>query len=391
MKLYSKIKTRPEDFVVEEVPLLKPEDEGKYHLLELKKRDVSTLEALRIISRLEKIPLKDIGFAGLKDRYAVTTQYLTVPVEYSLEESCYKIVRNRWVKVDKVNFDKEMGFCIKPIGKVNRPLGLGDLKGNKFTVVVRNFEKNLRERFYRNYEVVRRYGFPNYFGEQRFGSVKSRDDFVLRYLLRGDFDGALKSYFFGKSQIDFWGDWKKLYKTLSPALEEYEKDLIRGLMRGLTPEKAFRILPKNVRLMFNFAFQSFLWNEFLREYVEEKYPFVRVPFINKWKLSYFLEVYDVDYLIQLQIPYTGREFRVNDEVLKGIMKKVFRKYGIKEEWFDKEVGGIIVMTDGLRKAVVFPEGFKILEKTKRSMKLTFTLPPGSYATVLLRFLLKGKI
>ena len=387
MKLYSRIKTKPEDFVVEELPNLTPGDEGKFWFLKLKKRDTSTLEALRVISRFLKVPLKKIGFAGLKDRYAVTTQYLTVPVEFEVRNAAFAY-DGRWKEVPAFDF-KGMGFTVEVVGKVNRPLTLGDLKGNRFTVTVRNFEKNLRERFYRNYEVVKRFGFPNYFGEQRFGSVKSRDDFVLRYLLRGDFDGALRSYFFGKSSVDFWGDWRRLYKTLSPALEEYEKDLIRGLMRGLTPEKAFRILPKNVRLMFNFTFQSFLWNECLRLYVEEKYPFVRVPFINNWKLSYYLEVDDWERLKELQIPYTGREYPPEDEVLKRVMEKVFRRYGVKEEWFNAEVGGMVVMTDGLRRAVVEPEGFKVLEKTKRSMKLTFTLPPGSYATVLLRFLLKG--
>ena len=50
---------------------------------------------------------------------------------------------------------------------------------------------------------------------------------------------------------------------------------------------------------------------------------------------------------------------------------------------------MVVMTDGLRKAIVFPEDFKILEKTKRKMKVTFILPSGAYATVLLRFLLKA--
>ena len=388
MKLYSRIKTKPEDFTVEEIPNLKPGEEGKFHLVELKKRDTSTLEALRVISRFLKIPLKEIGFAGLKDRYAITTQYLTVPASYEISDTCFRFA-GKWQQVDYLDWNRDSGFCIKVLGKVQKPLTLGDLKANRFTITVRNFEKNLRERFYRNYEVVKRYGFPNYFGEQRFGSVKSRDDFVLRYLLKGDYEGALRSYFFGKSTIDFWGDWRKLYRTLSPTLEEYEKDLIRGLMRGLTPEKAFRILPKNVRLMFNFAYQSFLWNEVLREYIEEKYPFVRVPFINNWKLSYYLEVYDITHLKNLEIPYTGHKFPPKDRVLRGAIKKVFKRYGVKEEWFDREVGGMVVMTDGLRKAVVFPEGFKILEKTRSRIKLQFSLPSGSYATVLLRFLLKG--
>ena len=389
MKLYNKIKRKPEDFIVEEVPLLEPQEEGKFRLLKLVKSNVSTLEALRVFSRFTKIPLKEIGFAGLKDKFAVTTQYLTIPVDYSVGKVCFKPVRNRWTEVSHVEIGKEMGFCVEPVGFVDRPLGLGDLKGNRFTITIREFEKNLRERFYRNLEIAKKYGFPNYFGEQRFGSVKSRDDFVLRYILKGDFDGALRSYFFGKSSVDFWGDWKKLYRTLSPALEEYEKDLIRGLMRGLPPEKAFRILPKNVRLMFNFAFQSFLWNEYLREYIEAKYPFVRVPFTNNWKLSYYLEVSDFDYLRELEVPYTGHRYLPEDEILRKAIHKVQKKYGIKREWFDKEVAGMVVMTDGLRKAVVFPENFKVLEKTKRRMKITFTLPSGAYATVLLRFLLKA--
>ncbi|RUM91289.1 MAG: tRNA pseudouridine(13) synthase TruD [Thermovibrio sp.] len=388
MKLYTRIKRTPEDFIVEEISDLEPKKEGNFYLVELKKRNVSTLEALRVISRFLKIPLKEIGFAGLKDRFAVTTQYLTIPTSYEIDERCFRF-NGRWKEVKNLNWEKEYGFCIKPLGKVEKPLKLGDLRENRFTITVRNFEKNLREKFYRNYEIVKRYGFPNYFGEQRFGSVKSRDDFVLRYLLRGDFEGALKSYFFGKSSVDYWGDWKKLYKTLSPTLEEYEKDLIRGLMRGLSAEKAFRILPKNVRLMFNFAYQSFLWNEYLREYIEERYPFIRVPFINNWKLSYWIEVPDVKYLRELQIPYTGKEFEIRDRTLKRAMKRVLKRYGVKEEWFDREVGGMIVMTDGLRKATVFPKDFKILEKTKNRIKVRFSLPPGSYATVLLRFLLKG--
>ena len=389
MKLYNKIKRKLEDFIVEEIPLLEPKEKGKFRLIKLVKSNVSTLEALRVLSRFAKIPLREIGFAGLKDKFAVTSQYLTIPVSYSIEKACFKIVRNRFTEVSHVEIGKEMGFCAEFIGFTDRPLGLGDLKGNRFTITIREFEKNLRERFYRNLEIVRKFGFPNYFGEQRFGSVKSRDDFVLRYILKGDFDGALRSYFFGKSSVDFWGDWKKLYKTLSPALEEYEKDLIRGLMRGLSPEKAFRILPKNVRLMFNFAFQSFLWNEYLREYIEEKYPFVRVPFINNWKLSYYLKVDDFEYLKELEIPYIGHKHLQEDKILRKAILKVQEKYGIKKEWFEKEVAGMVVMTDGLRKAIVFPEDFKILEKTKRKMKVTFILPSGAYATVLLRFLLKA--
>jgi tRNA pseudouridine13 synthase len=140
--------------------------------------------------------------------------------------------------------------------------------------------------------------------------------------------------------------------------------------------------------MFNFAFQSFLWNEYLREYIEEKYLFKRIRFINDWKLSFFLDVYDPDYLSQLEIPFTAHEHHPQDYLLRKVISKVQRRYGIRREWFDKEVAGIKVMTDGLRKAVVSPQNFKIVEKTKEKITVKFYLPAGSYATILLRFLLK---
>jgi len=388
MKLYQRIKTKPEDFVVEEVPAIEIGNEGKFNVYVLKKSNVSTIEAIRLIAKFTKIPLKEIGFAGLKDKFAVTTQYLTIPESYNLEDFCVKLTEKGWTKAENLQHGNETGFCVKRIGKSKIPLSIGDLKGNKFTVVIRNLEKELRERFYKNLEIVKNFGMPNYFGEQRFGSVKGRDDFVMRYILKGDYEGALKSYFLGKGNIEFWGDWRKLYRTLSPKLEEYEKDLIKGLMRGLSPEKAFRILPKNVRLMFNFAFQSFLWNEYLREYIEEKYLFKRIRFINDWKLSFFLDVYDPDYLSQLEIPFTAHEHHPQDYLLRKVISKVQRRYGIRREWFDKEVAGIKVMTDGLRKAVVSPQNFKIVEKTKEKITVKFYLPAGSYATILLRFLLK---
>jgi tRNA pseudouridine13 synthase len=375
--------------VVEEIPLNEPEERGAFHLLKLTKRNVSTLEALRVISRHLKIPLKKIGFAGLKDKFAITSQYITVPDEFSVPQRfCLVQTGSGWRKCKEIPCGATYIF-LERVGKSKEPLTLGRLRANRFTIVVRNFEKSQREKFYRNYEVVKRYGFPNYFGEQRFGSVKSRDNFVLKFLLKGNFEEALRSYFFGKSNLELWGNWRKFYRSISGGLEEYERDLIKGLMRGLPAEKAFRILPKNVRLMFNFAYQSYLWNEVLRGYIEEKYPFVRIPFINNWKLSYYLEVSDLERFRELLIPYTAKEHEVEDKILKKVMERVFLREGVREEWFDAEVGGMKVMTDGLRRAVVFPEDFKILGKTKREITLTFSLPPGSYATVLLRFLLKG--
>ncbi|WP_457568282.1 tRNA pseudouridine(13) synthase TruD [Desulfurobacterium sp.] len=388
MKFYSHIKKRPEDFVVEEIPAISFKNEGEYAVFNLKKRNVSTLEAVRIISKLLKIPLKSIGFAGLKDKYAITSQYITVPEKAIKErEISFSNERGKWKIAKTGQKHANMFFKIKHAGYSNKPISVGNLKGNRFTIKIRNFEKSMREKFYRNLQTVKLYGFPNYFGEQRFGSVKSREDFILKYMLKGEFEKALKVYFLGKEKINTLNSWQQIFRVAKPVLEEYEKDLLKALIKGLHAEEAFRILPKNIRIMFNFAFQSYLFNRILGRYISYRYPYKQVTFINNWKLYFYTEVSDFDYLKNLKIPYTGKTFPPEDPVLKKAMREIFKEEKINPDLFDTEVAGMKVMTDGQRKAIVMPDSFKIVSKTKRDITVQFILPPGSYATILLRALL----
>ncbi|EHP85469.1 tRNA pseudouridine synthase D TruD [Methanotorris formicicus Mc-S-70] len=76
-----KIRQKPEDFIVEEIiDLDKTINEGgECYLYKLTKRNIENLKALSYIAKKFKIPLKEIGYCGLKDRYAITTQYITIP------------------------------------------------------------------------------------------------------------------------------------------------------------------------------------------------------------------------------------------------------------------------------------------------------------------------
>jgi tRNA pseudouridine13 synthase len=388
MSLEKYIKKHPSDFVVEEVIPLKPQEKGDYRLYRLKKSNLSTLQVIRYLSSIWKIKPSQIGFAGLKDKFAVTTQYITVPEAVKpVEKACYLYHGGRWIKSDGVNFENQTGFCIELLGFASDFIKLGDNLGNRFIIKIYHLDKDKKKIFYRNLETIKKIGCGNYFGEQRFGSVKGRNDFIFLYLLKGDTEKALKLYFSIKGDLKNWGKWDKLYRDLKGKLEQYEKDLILGLKRGLPPEKAVRILPKNIRLMFNFAFQSYLWNEYLRKYIEKKYPFKRVPFIHNWKLSFYTDVYDIEYLRKLKIPYTGKDFPPEDPLLKKIIQETLQEYKITEDLFGKETAGIKVLTDGLRNAVFFPEEFRIVQKTKNTLTVKFFLPAGSYATILLRDLL----
>ncbi|WP_457643641.1 tRNA pseudouridine(13) synthase TruD [Persephonella sp.] len=388
MELGKHIKKKPSDFVVEEVPSIDISSSGRYPVYLLKKSGLSTLQVVRFLSYRYRIKPSDIGFAGLKDKVAITTQYLTFPPDIPIpERECFKHHSGKWLKQDRLNYEQETGFCIEKVGYTEEKLQLGQIKGNLFRIKIHSLGKELRRRFYENLQQVELYGCPNYFGEQRFGSIKGTNDFIFLHILKGEFEKALKIYFSIKGDIKNWGNWEAFYRDFRGKVEQYERDLILGLKRGLSFEKAFRILPKNIRLMFNFAFQSYMWNEYLRRYIEARYPFVRVPFMGRWRLSFYTDVDDIGYLKNLEIPYTGREFPPEDKLLKKIIDDTIRELGIGEDAFGKEVGGIKLLTDGLRKAVFIPENLRVVSKTKNSITLSFFLPAGSYATVLIRRLL----
>ncbi len=384
------IKHKPEDFIVEEILNREIVDNGEFSLFELNKINTSTMEAIRQISKEFKIPPTEIGFAGLKDKFAITKQYITIPIKYPLPKEFSLIQKgNKWLELFNCKIDKKYkGFCIKFLGYTDKKINIGDNQGNKFIIKISNLNKNLKRNIYKNIDLLKEIGFPNYFGEQRFGSIKGRNDLIFIDIINGKIENALKKYFSIKNKkLKYWGNWEKFYKEYKNQLEIYERDLILGLKRGLPFEKAIRILPKNIRLLFNFSFQSLLWNEYLKEYIKKKYPYKKIDFINNWKLYFYTSVYDLDYLKELEIPFTAKDFKPKDKLLNRIIKTTLKRFNITKDLFEKEIIGIKILTDEKRKAIVIPKDLAIIEKQSTYVRVSFTLPSGSYATILIRAIL----
>jgi tRNA pseudouridine13 synthase len=150
------IKDKPEDFVVEEVPLEFSGD-GSYFIYELVKNNLSLHHCLDIISRLTSIPSKTIGYAGMKDKKAVTIQYLSFP--------------------KKVRDLKERNFSLSFKTKNVERLNLGCLKGNKFKILLRDYFGKINKNSL----------IPNYFDEQRFSEHNYEAGLAI---LRKDFKKA---------------------------------------------------------------------------------------------------------------------------------------------------------------------------------------------------------
>lgn len=134
-----KIKSKPEDFIVEEIPVFENKKSGKYTYFLLEKRNYNTEKVIQKLSRYYNIPRKRFGYAGSKDKRAVTKQYCSV--------------KGR-IKAVELN-----DISVKVVGYGDEPISLGDLSSNKFTITIRNVTKKPKPITF----------IINYFDEQRFG------------------------------------------------------------------------------------------------------------------------------------------------------------------------------------------------------------------------------
>ena len=148
-----RIKSRPEDFFVSEIPLALPEGEGEHLWVRVRKRGWNTTAVAALLAKHAGVGKRDVSHAGLKDRQAVTEQWFSIHLP------------GREARLPKTPDD---GIEILEQRRHGRKLRRGALKGNRFEIVIRDCEG---ERVAVDGRLARiaAEGFPNYFGEQRFG------------------------------------------------------------------------------------------------------------------------------------------------------------------------------------------------------------------------------
>lgn len=152
--LKANIRTAPEDFFVEEIPSFEPTGEGEHFLLTVEKRGLNTAAVAKQLADWAGLPEMAIGYAGMKDRHAVTRQRFSVhlpkrvaPELGTLESEQLHVIEHVWH---------------------NRKLPRGALAGNRFVLVLRDVQGE-REAIDARLAQIAARGLPNWFGEQRFG------------------------------------------------------------------------------------------------------------------------------------------------------------------------------------------------------------------------------
>ncbi len=172
----ARIKVIPEDFVVDEIPAYSPSGQGNHLLLRFEKRDLTTPDAVRAIGRALSVPGRDIGIAGLKDKVAVTTQWISLP--YPGEPR-------------KISLEEELealelpGIRILSFARHDNKLRTGHLTWNRFKIRLRGVPASRVSAVIAGLERVAACGLPNAFGAQRFGRDRDNADRALSFL-RGE-------------------------------------------------------------------------------------------------------------------------------------------------------------------------------------------------------------
>lgn len=355
------IKKSPKDFKVEEVTapgeVLESNKEhsfdskpkGDYLICRLVKRDWEQNRAIREISNRMHISRRRIGYAGTKDKRALTSQRI------SIRKAKPKHVENLKIK------DME----ITPLEFSDESISLGDLWGNRFTIKIETDEK-LRE-------VPER--VPNYFGHQRFGKIRPITHLVGKAILNKDPEKAVKIYL-AKVFPDESEDAKKARewlkenweeKPFKEALKRYPKYLgyERTMLHHLAEYprdfiNALRELPRNLEIMFIHAYQSDLFNQYLDK-VKDK---------------------DLD---QDEGPVYGYGTELRNKYEEGVLEE----NGVSLEDFKNPLMPEMSSEGKRRKLFIDLEDFEVLEEGDGFYVVGFSLPKGSYATVVIDNLFEG--
>jgi tRNA pseudouridine13 synthase len=298
------LKLLPQDFIVEEISRdgavhtvelgnLEPaqETEGGTYYVDLVKVGISSIDARVRLSDLLGIDGKDIGYTGIKDRFALTSQLISIR---GLADS------------EKLLDIHDDNFFLKNLHRGKGILVNGALRGNQFTITVRAEkpisavqQKEMAERL-REIELQ---GFWNFFYFQRFGTPRLMSHVLGRLIIKGRYEETIKQCCIRTSPYEppyinaireeiakHWGDWNAIMALISPFPAYFDDE--RTFMYHLAEHPtdflgALRSLPDQVRLWI-YAYACHLFNRKLSELIEKKEIPLTLPFItshdpNDWK------------------------------------------------------------------------------------------------------------
>ncbi|WP_414469867.1 tRNA pseudouridine(13) synthase TruD [Methanobacterium sp. ACI-7] len=404
-----KIRTKYEDFYVEEIPESLPSGEGNNTWVFIEKLGRETLDVVLDIARELHIDRKRMGFAGMKDKRAVTRQWICVvngnPEEIkALEEKLYNVE-------------------ILKIMQNEKKLRIGQLIGNKFRLLIRD-TKNPEKDVKIAREVLAELessGVPNYFGWQRFGSKRANTHVVGKMMLENDLKKVIDAYIGNPypeepehiKEVRQMYDDGKLHEAFEsmPRGMRYEKMMLKALLKEMKKKevdnisdlddksykRAIESLPKPLKRMFVHAYQSYLFNKAVSERAKlgiDQYVEGDIIIDNEEHLVHEFgdeineriknfEVHPTAPLFGSKVPLAGGKLGEMEQKILDDDSVTLEEFKVPKM---PKLG-----SHGLRRAMRFKIWEASAEVTDEGILVEFSIPKGCYATAVLREIMKNEV
>lgn len=380
-------KELPEDFQVTE-KTSRQVASGRFSLYRLTKCNIGTLEAIDAVSRRLQIHRRDIAFGGLKDRRAVTTQFMT-------------ILGNAPPRVDGEN------WSIERIGTTSHPFQTSDIEANEFTVRLRHLSTDDTVRISSAATHIERVGVPHYFDDQRFGSVSDAGEFPAVPWCRGDWEGVIWLITTAPNRHDSrrtaadkhairqrWRNWRDLTALITdPELALVMRYLAH---RPTDFRGAITVVSQEKRSLLLNAFQSALWNLMLDEWVG-----TNIPVSNQLSLpGEFVPLHAARHLsssmhqqvVTLQLPLPTARSPAPAGPMRDLMESAAHKFGLSVRELRVKYPRDSFFSKGNRDGWLFPSRLSTYveddarHEGHKAVVLQFTLPRGGYASLVIKWL-----
>jgi tRNA pseudouridine13 synthase len=380
------IKEIPEDFLVEEIPLYAPCGDGEHLYLRVEKCGITTFDLLQRLARALGVRERDIGYAGLKDARATTRQ--TLSLTGVTEEQALAL-------------DLE-GIRILSAARHRNKLRLGHLAGNRFTIRVRQVGAEALEQALDVLSVLQDIGVPNRFGQQRYGSLGNSHT-IGGALLRGDHAAAAAQIVGDPAAIsnERWrqgaeafaaGDYDTALAAL-PARFRDERRMIQMLKDGRSAKEAVLALPNKLLRLYLSAYQASLFDRMvdMRLATLDRLWAGDLAFKHDNGACFLVEDPEVEQVRadRFEISPTAPLFGCKLTQARGeaglLEAALLDKEGVQLE--DFRLGAGLTM-EGERRPLRVPLSAAEAHCEGDDLVLSFALPRGSYATAVLREVMK---
>ena len=341
-----------DNFIVRECLAYELLGQGEWLYLNIEKKDMSTPELLKYLSSELGVKQSDLGYAGLKDKQGLTSQWISLPKRYESELSCLNKIK------------------IKDCALHENKLKIGHLKGNSFFIRLKKVNPTDAKKLTQVFESIAQQGFANYFGFQRFG--KSKDNFnegldILRGKLRFR-DKKLAKFLVQSAQSELFNKILEQRLMYSHFAQEFSAKEIESILK-----KDFPLASKYLAQAAKYLKKQKTPFKLLLGDLFEHFPKGRLFYENENELERFLE----------------KDISPTGILLGGKSMQPQGFAALVEESITKDFTELFAKENGARRHFwSFADECKSkYDEKSAQFSLEFFLQKGCYATVLLEELL----